>query len=240
MRMSICERRVFMGRLRKIGLWMLVVAGLLQASAFGLMLSVPDDALMPFVLLVLNVGGPVLVLVGGLLAVIGWACGPSAGGVKPGLGGSRVVATLAGICIGAGLGFPLGVAPIMVWAHFEPALDQGALLKFFTGPEGIVVGAVVGGVLGALAGRAPGAVLAGSAAGAGLGFTLGVVLAMGHVARIWAQQIAPGIVLFAGPSGAALGGAVGALLGARLKAFREPSPAPAPAPNHGGHGVDRS
>ncbi len=76
--MSICERRVFMGRLRKIGLWLLVVAGLLQASAFGVVLSVPYHALKPFGLLVDVglLGGPVLVLVGGLLAMIGWACGP--------------------------------------------------------------------------------------------------------------------------------------------------------------------
>jgi len=193
---------------------------------------------------VLNAGLPLwLVAVGSFLAVIGWAFGPSAGGVKPAVGGSWIVATLAGIVgavLGGAVGGAVGVAPIMVLGHFYRSLDQGALLVFFTGPEGIAVGAVVGGVLGALAGRAPSAVLAGSAAGAGLGFTLGVVLDMGHVAKIWAQQIAPGIVLFAGPAGAALGGAVGALLGARLKAFREPSPAPAPAPNHGGHGVDRS
>jgi hypothetical protein len=227
-----------MGRLRKIGLWMLVVAGLLQASAFGLTFIVPFNA--PFFRL-LEVGlwgGPVLVLAGGLLAVIGWACGPSAGGVKPGLGGSRVVATWAGICIGAGLGWPLGVAPIMLWDLLTRlhgagrGLDQGGLLMFFTGPEGIVAGAVVGGVLGALAGRAPSAVLAGSAAGAGLGFTLGVVLISGDVLRIW-PQIVPdrnsSFLLFAaGPAVAALGGAVGARLGALRGAARPPSVPPEP------------
>jgi hypothetical protein len=243
-----------MGRLRKIGLWTLFVAGLLQASAWGLAL-VGDVLSKPFLLplaLPLDVGlwsGLVLVPVGGLLVVIGWAFGPSAGGVKPALGGSRIVATLAGIGIGAALGGAVGVAPIMLWGLHEPALDQGALLMFFTGPEGSAVGAVVGGVLGALAGRAPRAVLAGATAGAGLGFTLGVVLIiMDEVAEIGAQIVPAnvgglwdGFLLFgAGPGGAALGGAVGALLGARLRASRKPSPAPAPAPNHGGHGVDRS
>jgi hypothetical protein len=225
---------------------MLVVAGLLQASAVGLILILPYDAPIFRLLEVGLRGGPVLVLVGGLLATIGWACGPSAGDVKPGLGGSRVVATWAGICIGAGLGFPLGVAPIVLWALLTRldgggrGLDQGALLVFFTGSEGIVAGAVVGGVLGSRAGRAPSAVLAGLAAGAGLGFTLGVALISGDVLGIWPQivprEVSSFLLFAAGPAVAALGGALGAWLGASLNAFRKPSPAPAPALNHGGKG----
>jgi len=203
---------------------------------------------------VLNAGLPLwLVAVGSFLAVIGWAFGPSAGGVKPAVGGSWIVATLAGIVgavLGGAVGGAVGVAPIMVLGHFYRSLDQGALLVFFTGPEGIAVGAVVGGVLGALAGRAPTAVLAGAAAGAGLGLTLGAVLSsMALVSYGIAAQILPAYVagswqaflcFGAIPGGAALGWEVGALLGARLRASRKPSPAPAPALNDGGQGVNPS
>jgi hypothetical protein len=155
-----------MGRLRKLGLWTLVVAGLLQASGFGLVWGLswlPGDQVPWQNVGVLLVGsGLVLVPVGGLLAVIGWAFGPGAGGVKPALGGS--LATLAGIGIGAALGSAVGMAPIILWGLLvEPAHAQGALLKeregrvvvlaFVMGAVGVALGGAVGALLGARARR---------------------------------------------------------------------------------------
>jgi hypothetical protein len=93
-----------MGRLRKVGLWILVMAGLLQALAIGLILNGPDlRRSFPHLLDKVFTGGLALVPIGGVLAVIGWACGPRAGGINPALGGSRVVASLAGITLGQAL-----------------------------------------------------------------------------------------------------------------------------------------
>jgi hypothetical protein len=55
-----------------------------------------------------------------------------------------------GAAIGAVVGCALGIAPVVLWSLFYPAIDQGALLIFFTGPLGAALGGVAGATLGVL------------------------------------------------------------------------------------------
>ncbi|HKI37171.1 MAG TPA: hypothetical protein VKA46_35280 [Gemmataceae bacterium] len=143
-----------MNRLRQVGLWGVVAGALLLAYPFGLILlgvAPPEPFL--FLAKVGLLGGPPLILLGGLMAVVGGMYATGADGKPASAHRSRGSALLLGFAIGAAAGAGLGVGVILLLNILLSAFDQGVFLMFLTGPAGGVVGGAVGAVVAAR--RAP-------------------------------------------------------------------------------------